>query len=369
MTRRGAVRALAAAVAALCLAVPGAAAGQDPCAIETSARVVAIGDVHGALDQFVAILRAAGIVDDNTRWTAGDTVLVQTGDILDRGPDSRGALDLLQRLEREAAGAGGRLVALLGNHEVMRMVGDWRYVSDAEFAAFETPRSEAVREAVYRQLAAQFQQRADDLDEPFDEDAFRQQFLDQVPLGLIEMRDAFGPDGEYGRWLRQRPAVARVDDVLFVHGGLTPTLAAQGCEAINEQITREITGTPVTPEQLPSQLSSSETGPLWDRSLAGEPEADYAPVVAAMLSGLGARAIVVGHTPVVGEGIVTRFGGRAVLIDTGMLGGESFPGGEPSALEIVNGRFTAVYLDRREPVAVPDEVPEIPAAAAAPAAP
>ena len=94
--------------------------GNSPCDIQTTERVVAVGDVHGAFDNFVAILRAAQVIDNRNRWSGRRTVLVQTGDILDRGPDSRKAIDLLRRLERDAQRAGGRVVSLLGNHELMR---------------------------------------------------------------------------------------------------------------------------------------------------------------------------------------------------------------------------------------------------------
>ena len=119
-----------------------AAAGQAPaapnCAVTTTERVVAIGDVHGGYEQFQAILRAAGLIDARRRWTGGRTVFVQTGDLLDRGAASRDVLDLVRRLERDAARAGGRVHALLGNHEVMRLLGDYRYVSEGEYAALRS---------------------------------------------------------------------------------------------------------------------------------------------------------------------------------------------------------------------------------------
>src|SRR3954470_5427140 len=88
-----------------------------------AARVVAIGDVHGAGEPFVAILQRAGLIDAQRRWTGGATVFVQTGDLLDRGTAVREVLDLLMRLEPEAAKAGGRVQALLGNHEYMNLLG------------------------------------------------------------------------------------------------------------------------------------------------------------------------------------------------------------------------------------------------------
>ena len=126
----------------------------SPCDIQTTERVVAVGDVHGAFDNFVAILRAAQVIDNRNRWAGRRTVLVQTGDILDRGPDSRKAIDLLRRLERDAQRAGGRVVSLLGNHEFMRLVSDWRYVSAGEIDAFRNGDSAQLREQILVTLNA-----------------------------------------------------------------------------------------------------------------------------------------------------------------------------------------------------------------------
>src|SRR5688572_22136123 len=89
-------------------------------------RIVAFADVHGAYPELVSVLREAGVVDEALRWQAGETHLVSTGDLVDRGADSRKVLDLLMRLEGEASKAGGAVHVLLGNHEVMNLVGDLR---------------------------------------------------------------------------------------------------------------------------------------------------------------------------------------------------------------------------------------------------
>src|SRR5256885_1640875 len=85
-------------------------------------RVVAVGDIHGDADQLVAVLRSASLIDDKGAWSGGKAHLVQTGDILDRGPDSRRAMDILMRLEIEATKAGGAVHALIGNHEAMNLL-------------------------------------------------------------------------------------------------------------------------------------------------------------------------------------------------------------------------------------------------------
>src|SRR6187397_2499035 len=131
-------------IRALVRAATGAA--PSACAIDGVARIVAVGDAHGAYDRYVAILRAAGLIDDRQRWAGGRTHLVQTGDLLDRGAGSRQILDLLRRLERDAESKGGAVHVLLGNHEVMRMLGDLRYVSPGEYQGFATRDSEALRQ-------------------------------------------------------------------------------------------------------------------------------------------------------------------------------------------------------------------------------
>src|SRR3989442_11053039 len=79
----------------------------SPCEWDGIERIVAVGDVHGAYDRYVEILRTAGLVDAGGHWSGGATHFVQLGDVVDRGSDSRKALDFLRRLEREAQAAGG----------------------------------------------------------------------------------------------------------------------------------------------------------------------------------------------------------------------------------------------------------------------
>ncbi len=126
----------AAALAALVLVSSARSLYAQPIRSEFEAvdRIVAIGDVHGAYDTFVENLKATGLVDDALDWIGGKTHLVQTGDVLDRGPDSRKAIDLLMKLEPQAGAAGGRVHALIGNHEFFNAVGALDYLSDAEAA-------------------------------------------------------------------------------------------------------------------------------------------------------------------------------------------------------------------------------------------
>jgi Calcineurin-like phosphoesterase len=328
---------------------------QDPgdvCDIETAERVVAIADVHGAYDRFIAILRAAGLIDGRERWAGGRTILVQTGDVLDRGPDSRKALDLLRRLSDDAPKAGGRVHALLGNHEVMRMVGDLRYVNPGEYAAFRSGDSDSIRDRYYGLATQEAAGAASASGKKFDERAFRDDFIARTPLGSVEMQLAFGPKGEYGRWLRQRNTMIRINGVVFIHGGTSPAVAAMGCAKVNQDVRSDLDalGSAIDPQRAATLLATSEDGPLWYRGLAQNDEASFTPELEAILRQLNARAIVTGHTVAANGRVRLRFGGRVIQLDTGMLGGRFFPAGRASALEILDGRITAIYEDRRDPL-------------------
>jgi hypothetical protein len=335
------------------------AGGQDPvsspCEIATTERVVAVGDVHGAFEKFVTILREAQLIDGRRRWTGGRAILVQTGDILDRGPDSRKVLDLIRKLTDEAARAGGQVHALLGNHEAMRVIGYYRDVSAGEFDAFRSPDSADLRRRYLDLLLADAAKRAKDAGVEFDDAALRTRFLDETPLGWLEMQRAFGPNSDYGRWLRARDTMVRINGIVFTHGGPSAAVARLGCAAINAKVRAELGTVTLADPALLQSLIMGPDGPLWYRGLAdGAPDVGQADVEA-ILAALGARAIVVGHTVSTGLRITSRFGGRVVQIDTGMLDGEFYPGGAPSALEIHGGTWTAIYDGARVPL-----VPSVP---------
>ena len=328
----------------LWLAPASAETSGSICDLTTSQRIVAVGDVHGAYAPFVRILRAAGLIDEDRRWIGGAAVLVQTGDIVDRGPDSRLTLDLLRRLEGEAAAAGGRVLALLGNHEVLWMYGDTRYASAEEYEAFRSDQSEAIRERQYQALVGTMLQRSAAAGQRFDEPAFRQQFLSETPLGAVELRMAFAPTGEYGRWLLEHDTIVKVNGIVFLHGGVSPEVASRGCEKINDTVRREIRRRDTDPDTL----ALSPDGPLWYRDLMLEQERTFRPKIDEILRTLDARAIVVGHTTSAQGVILTRFDMRAIEIDTGMVAGGFYPGGQASALEIQGNTMTAIYEDGRQ---------------------
>lgn len=102
-------------------------------------RLVAIGDLHGDLDSVQRAFRLAGAIDATGSWIGGKLVVVQTGDVVDRGDDDKRILDWLDRVQADAKAAGGEVILLLGNHELMNVAGDFRYVTPGGFAAWGGP--------------------------------------------------------------------------------------------------------------------------------------------------------------------------------------------------------------------------------------
>lgn len=385
------------AIAAMCLGVSLLTDAElyGKVASEPAAPLIAIGDVHGDFDDFCAILKHAGLVDEQLHWHGGRATLVQTGDMLDRGPKSRQALDLLASLESESAQAGGRVVALIGNHEMMGLMGDLRYVSPQDYASFSDAQSEDLRKKSYKQYASwrdAHQSLLADIQDPVFE-ASESDWMAKHPAGFVEQRAAFAPGGHYGKWIRGHQAVAKVNDVLFAHGGITTALTSQTVDQINATVHSEIAGLDQAREYLESQkvilpfftwpqivavlkaeilatkrpnppplqwpkletllafskwLSVREDGPLWYRAYDQWPEDQGQPLAQQILDAYRAKRIVVAHTVQRSSRIRARFGGRLFLIDTGMLA-SFYPGGRASALEIYDdGKVVADYMDGQE---------------------
>jgi hypothetical protein len=296
-------------------------------------RVVAVGDVHGGYDEFVAILRAARVIDSGNRWSGGRTHLVQTGDLIDRGAGSRKVMDLVMRLETQARAAGGRVHALLGNHEVMNLTGDLRYTSPAEFAVFATQRSAEVRDRSYPLLADPARK---------DDPAYRQQWETEHPLGWVEHRRAYGPGERYGRWIRERNTVVKINDYLFLHGGVGPSLSGMSIREINDRVRAEI-HLSLVPK---NGFAVGRDGPLWYRGLARDPEDGLRPHVDALLATHGVAHIVVGHTTTPGT-VVPRLDGKILLIDAGL---SAYFGARPACLVVQQGTAFALHRGRLLPL-------------------
>lgn len=267
-------------------------------------RIVAVGDVHGDYEQFAAVLASAGLIDGDGNWTGGKTHLVQTGDVVDRGPDSRAVMDLLMKLEKQAAAAGGAVHALIGNHEAMNVYGDLRYTSPGEFASYAHG-GEASRDISYGGHST--------VREPAKPQIVRIAMTADSPAGFAEHRAAFAPDGAYGRWIRSHNTIIKIDRTLFVHAGLGAKYGDWTLDRINDEVRAELNDF----TKLHGGIVTDEQGPLWYRGLASGDEQTLAPLVDALLKHFDVDRIVVGHT-YAQAAITPRFGGKVVLIDIGL---------------------------------------------------
>jgi hypothetical protein len=297
-------------------------------------RVVAIGDVHGDRDALAAVLRMAGLIDANERWTGGAAHVVQMGDVPARGAQTRQALDLLMRLEAEALGAGGRVHALIGNHEAGAMNGDLRNVLPAEFEAFRTADSEKRLQAAYEREIAALRRSGEWPATAAARDAFRKSWFERHPPGWAEHQEAFAPAGTYGSWIRRNNAIVRLNDTLFVHGGISPKYAATPPSTINDTIRRELAQPPGSSAPLWDEIA----GPLRYRGLAEDDDKAPDAHVDRVLAAQGVRRIVIGHT-VTRTAILPRYQARVVNVDLGL---SRFYGRPPACL-VLEGRSAHVW--------------------------
>lgn len=251
-------------------------------------RIVAVGDVHGDYGQLVKILRYVRVINKNGKWIGGKAHLVQTGDVLDRGPDSRKVMNLLMKLEKQAAKAGGGVHPLIGNHEGMVLRGDWRYVHPGESQAFG---------------------------------------------GADKYRLALSAKGKYGKWLRTHNAVIKINDVLFLHGGLTGRYATMSLDDINKGVRQGL--------QTGGGMARDSGGPLWYRGLAKGSDEGVAKQVEPIFKTHKAKHIVIGHS--VAGRIVPKAGGKVIMIDVGM---SKHYGGPAACLLIENGVYYGVYAGK-----------------------
>lgn len=260
-------------------------------------RVVAIGDLHGDLDATRRVLKLAGVLGDDDNWSGGTTVVVQTGDVLDRGNDEQEIIELFQRLAPQARHHGGAIHVLNGNHELMNAAGDLRYVTPEGFSDFVNVL-------------------------PGDD-------ITGVPEAARGRAAAFAPGGPWALKLADHNIAVIVGDTVFVHGGIEPEFAAD-LEQTNLETRCWLSG---RRQQMPAAVGDID-GPVWSRVYATPPEA--CDDLRRALEILRAERMVVGHTTDI-HGISAGCGQRVWRIDVGL---SKHYGGPLQALEIAGDRVT-----------------------------
>jgi hypothetical protein len=248
--------------------------------VRANGRVAAIGDTHGDLDGLLAAMRLVGAIDEDARWVGGDLHVVLVGDVLDRGDDEPQMFESIRRWRSEAADAGGALHMVLGNHEVMNVLGDFRYVTPGGWVGWPDEGSASLPAEVPAFARARFA--------------------------------AFRPGGPEALWLSELPMILRVDDTLFVHGGVLPHHVAHGLGRINAEVRAWLRAE----GPLPQRWVADEQSPIWTRAWSGADTIDCA-AVRSVLEAEGAARMVVGHT-VQARGANGVCDGAVWRIDTGI---------------------------------------------------
>lgn len=240
-------------------------------------RLFAVSDIHGEYEHLVAILKEGGVIDDNLDWKWGNGHLVIVGDIFDRGDKVTECLWLIYRLEQEALAQGGMVHTLLGNHEMMVLRGDDRYI----------------HEKYLKGIARK---------------------------SRIRHQDLYGPDMALGRWLRSKSVALKINEILFVHGGLSPMVVDSGLtlDDLNRTVRSGI-------DMLSSRLAFTpqvkfllgSLGPIWYRGYHYEMENRYPQTTAAdidrILAHFDVKAVVVGHTEQ--DSLIGLYDNRVIAID------------------------------------------------------
>ena len=268
----------------------------------TARKIAAISDIHGQYDLCIDLFKANGIIDEHLNWSFGDGHLVVVGDIFDRGPKVTELLWFFVHLEAQATAAGGKVHVLLGNHEILIMHGEMGYLNPK-----------------YRYTCGALKKRYDEL---FNKDTF------------------------LGKWLASKFITVTINDILFVHGGISRKFVSQDISI--KELDKKYKSKLVKYDQdkifSDTTLTAlyMEEGPLWYRGYADsetftEEEADF------ILNSINRKHIVVGHTS--SPHIISLFNNKVLLIDSSIKFGK-----EGEILLIEGSKFMVGNLSKTKKI-------------------
>jgi Calcineurin-like phosphoesterase len=254
--------------------------------------VAALSDFHGKYDLMIELLTNNNIIDENKNWAFGNGHFVITGDIFDRGDKVTEILWFLYDLEQQAQKAGGDIHLTLGNHEVMVLNGDLRY------------------------LHPKYVETAKQLNKPFEQ--------------------LFSQNSIIGNWLRSKSVLVKVNNMLFAHGGFHPSLATEQRSLVeintvfkNSLIKAELD----KPRTGWAKFLHKTNGPIWYRGYFSADRDKASPVkgsrskdngatsaeIDLLLKHFDVKHLIVGHTSQ--KQIETRYQGRVIAIDSSIKEG------------------------------------------------
>jgi len=374
-------------------------ASEESYVLSTTEKIIVVGDIHGDYQGFKTLIRSAGIIDEKLNWQAGNTQLVSIGDLLDRGPDSRKVMDLFMRMEKQAKLAGGAVHLVLGNHEQMNLIRELSYVPTNEYKHYQTDESEALRER-YKQ---KYFEHAFETGSKTNPESLLLKFNTKYPPGYFGHMQMFSPQGKYGQWLLSKPSALMINDVLFLHGGLSAEFPLTTLAQVNNETTAAIRDYMKAFEQLKQLGLLSHHDDFFDRqekiklrlqtTLADQHQPLYQAflkasqsfyldsqsqfwyrgsalchpifeeeVVDRALQYYKAKHLVIGHTTTFSRAFESRMKGKVINTDTGLYRQyyrgtpmllainkdtfEQFDGNTWLPFEVDDGRYREIYQNR-----------------------
>lgn len=249
-----------------------------PCIYNDQGKILAVSDIEGNFTAFRKLLQANGVIDDAYNWTFGSGHLVLLGDFFDRGRQVTECLWLIYLLEQKAYEAGGYVHFILGNHEVMNLSGDIRYVDP--------------------------------------------KYQESAKALKVAYEKFYGSTSILGQWLRNKNIIEKINGILFVHGGISNNvlLLGKSLPEINA-LTRNALKTPKghvkENDSIAGDLLFTKASPCWYRGYYTSDPAYKAPeqVVNNTLTRFGANRIITGHT-LTSSIITAHYNGKIINIDT-----------------------------------------------------
>jgi len=249
-------------------------------------RIVAVGDIHGDYEHLISILEHAKLIDEENNWIGTDSILVQMGDIIDRGSETLKAYNTLLDLREQAKKKGGEVNIILGNHEILALQGNHLYTSLGDFNSFG---------------------------------------------GVEALEEAFNPDAKIGKFVRQEMNITMIiADSLFVHGGITPEHIPDGIEKLN-QVTREILLDTPTVDELyelylnnvshpifANKIFDTGSGPICSKTFSNGDEREICSQLEETLRLTNTKRMIVGHTVQPYGKIRTKCNNKFIAIDIGI---------------------------------------------------
>jgi hypothetical protein len=260
---------------------------------ELPERMLIISDIHGKFKGLEMILTGAGVLDDNLNWIFGNGHLVLDGDFFDRGNNATECLWLIYKLESEAEMQGGKVHFILGNHELMNLKENYKYVSNKYFKIADTLK--------------------------------------------LDYKKWYAPNTELGKWLRSKNSIEKIGDYLFLHAGISKDFpkGVYSITDINNNIRSTIDRIYQSGE-ISGDIFIGRESPVWYRGIAEEKEVQEE--VEKTLLSFGASKMILGHTII--DSIKYLYNKKIILINVDHQ--VNTDNGKMFALWFENNKFSIV---------------------------